>query len=286
MSERIDLATRVANARTFLFVPADRPDRFASALNSPADAIVLDLEDSVPPERKMLGRDAIIREWAKVCRHSKVAVIRINSPQSGFGIDDLRWLANLDPYPVIMVSKAESAAAIGHVRKVFSDAPQLPLIESAEGLARLPEIAAEVNVVRLVVGHIDFMVDTGIQCSVDQRELDSLRFSVSLQTRLRSLASPVDGVTVDVNNEVLLHNDTMRAVNFGFGAKLCIHPRQVAAVHAALAPSSTDVLWARRVIEESLASGGSAFKLDGRMVDAPVVLQAKRILARQQVSEA
>jgi len=281
MNAKIPMTGPLAVARSFLFVPANRPERFSKALTSSADAVVLDLEDSVPPEDKVMAREAIVREWAKVHTYAKQVVVRINPPQSDIGSEDLRWIVGLQPSPAIMVAKADSASTLTQVREAVPDAPLLPLIESAEGYARLSEIAAETNVVRLVVGHIDFMVDTGIQCSEDQCELNSLRFSVAIQTRLHHLASPVDGVTVNVDDEVLLRADTRRALCFGFGAKLCIHPRQVEAVHAALAPSATELHWARRVIEGSLVAGGAAFKLDGRMVDAPVVLQAQRTLHRQ-----
>lgn len=270
----------VASARSFLFVPANRPERFTKALSSNADAVVLDLEDSVPAEDKEQARQAIAQAWATLQPSPKAVVVRVNPPACAAGEADLRWLSALRPAPVVMVAKADDAKTLQAVRLAAPEAALLPLIESAEGYARLPEIAAEPQVVRLVVGHIDFMVDTGIQCSDDQRELDALRFAVAIQTRRFQLAAPVDGVTVDVDNEALLRNDTQRALRFGFGAKLCIHPRQIDSVHAALSPSEHEVDWARRVLEGNLASGGAAFKLDGRMVDVPVVLQAQRTLAR------
>lgn len=273
-------AGAVSIARTFLFVPANRPERFSKAMSSSADAVVLDLEDSVPLEEKALAREAIAREWAAVCTQTTPVIVRINPPQGEAGADDIQWLTSLKPCPVVMVAKADDATTLERVREVCPDALLLPLIESASGYARLAEIAAVANVVRLVVGHIDFMVDTGIRCSSDQRELDALRFAVAIQTRLNNLAAAVDGVTVSVDDPDLLRIDCMRALGFGFGAKLCIHPRQVDTVHAALAPSVAEVDWARRVLEGNRAAGGAAFKLDGRMVDVPVVLQAQRTLDR------
>ena len=107
-----------------------------------------------------------------------------------------------------------------------------------------------------------------------------LRFAVAMATRLHRLAPAVDGVTVRIDDDERLRQDTQRALRFGFGGKLCIHPRQVAVVHDALAPSETEIDWARRVIAADAASGGAAVQLDGRMVDLPVVLQARRTLAR------
>jgi len=272
----------LAAARSFLFVPANRPERFEKALSSGADAVILDLEDSVPPEDKALARDAIAQQWANLMAQPKPVVIRINPPLGDVGAADLAWLSGLTPCPAVMVAKADDAQTLKAVRIACPEAPLLPLIESARGYASLASIAATAQVVRLVVGHIDFMVDTGMQCSPDQRELDALRFAVAIQTRLNHLAPAVDGVTVDVDDPTLLRADTLRALRFGFGAKLCIHPKQVASVHEALAPTPEEVSWAHRVLEGNRAAGGAAFKLDGRMVDAPVVLQAQRILARDR----
>lgn len=270
----------LALARSFLFVPANRPERFGKAFSSSADAVILDLEDSVPPEDKAFAREAIAHEWARITAQAKPVVIRINPPQGAAGAADLQWLPSLVPCPALMIAKADDAGTLATVRNACPHAPLLPLIESAQGWARLADIAASADVVRLVVGHIDFMVDTGLDCSPDQRELDPLRFAVALQTRLHGLAPAVDGITVDVDDPDLLRTDSLRALRFGFGAKLCIHPRQVDPVHAALAPGAADVDWAHRVIDGNRAAGGAAFKLGGRMVDAPVVLQAQRILNR------
>lgn len=280
MNQTTITSAPVAIARSFLFVPANRPERLAKALSSSADAVVLDLEDSVPPQDKARAREAVARQWATVSSQSQSIVIRINPPQSEAGVADLAWLVKLKPCPVIMVAKADSASTLEQVHAICPGAPLLPLIESAQGYARLAEIAAAANVVRLVVGHIDFMVDIGIRCSSDQRELEALRFAVAIQTRLNNLAAAVDGVTVDVDDQELLRTDSLRALSFGFGAKLCIHPRQVETVHAAFAPSEAEVHWARRVLEGNRTAGGAAFKLDGRMVDVPVVLQAQRTLDR------
>jgi len=101
-----------------------------------------------------------------------------------------------------------------------------------------------------------------------------------MATRVHQLAPAVDGVTVEIANEARLRGDVQRALRFGFGGKLCIHPRQVAVVHEELAPSASELDWAHRVIAADAAAQGSAVQLDGRMVDRPVVLQAHRTLAR------
>ena len=213
-------------------------------------------------------------------------MVRINAADLDLGLEDLEWLARLNPPAGVMVPKVESVVTLNRVSASLRGVPILPLIESAAGHAALSDIAAAANVLRLVVGHIDFMADSGLQCSNDEHELTPLRFAVAMATRLHRLAAAVDGVTVAIDDDDRLRDDTRRALRFGFGGKLCIHPRQVPLVHDALSPSAEDVEWARRVIAADASSGGAAVQVDGRMVDLPVVLQARRTLARASSSQA
>jgi citrate lyase subunit beta / citryl-CoA lyase len=270
----------LAQARSFLFVPGNRPERFAKAAQSGADAVILDLEDAVPPADKASAREAIGRQWSPLLALGVPLVVRVNAADSAAWPEDLAAMQRLQGLAAVMVPKAESADTLRQVHQALPGAALLPLIESAAGCEALPRIAAAPGVLRLALGHIDFMADTGLQCSDDERELLPLRFAMAMATRLQRLAPAIDGVTVAIDDEARLREDTQRALRLGFGAKLCIHPRQVAAVHAALAPSAEQLDWARRVLAADAASGGAAVQLDGRMVDAPVVLQARRLLAR------
>lgn len=273
----------LAQARSLLFVPGNRPERYAKALASGADAVVIDLEDSVPLSAKQAAREAIRDAWAELRAAGLPLAVRINAPESALGAEDVEWLARVTagaPPAAVMVPKVDSRASLEDVAARLPGALLLPIVETAAGHAALAQIAAAAGVLRLVVGHIDFMADTGLQCAADEAELAPLRFAVAMATRVHHLAPAIDGVTVDIDDEPRLREDTRRALRFGFGGKLCIHPRQVAVVHAAMAPSADEVAWARRVIAADAASGGAAVQLDGRMVDAPVVLQARRILER------
>jgi citrate lyase subunit beta/citryl-CoA lyase len=270
----------LGDARSLLFVPGNRPERFMKAAASGADAIVLDLEDAVPRAERATARAAIAQAWPQLAQSAIPVVVRISAPGTDAGAADLAWLASRPAPAGVMVAKSESAEQLAAAHGAAPASALLPLIESAAGYAALPQIAAAAGVLRLVVGHIDFMADTGLRCSDDERELDPLRFAVAMQTRLHRLASAVDGVTVAIDDEARLRTDTRRALHFGFGAKLCIHPRQVGGVHDALAPTAEEEVWARRVVAADAAAGGAAVQLDGRMVDLPVVLQARRTLAR------
>ena len=272
-------ASALACARSFLFVPGNRPERFVKAIDSGADAVIIDLEDSVPLQDKEAAcqtvREALPSLPAQAC-----VVVRINSPQTPAGQHDVQALKGLPGLTGLMVPKCESGDELQAIAAAMPGLPLLPIIESAAGYLALPHIALAPQVCRLVVGHIDFLADTGMVCSPDQRELDPLRFQVAMCTRAGQLAAAVDGVTVSVDDEAAIRADTERAIRFGMGGKLCIHPRQVPVVHATLMPSEREQDWARRVVAAMEASQGSAVQLDGKMVDLPVVLQARRILDR------
>lgn len=270
----------ISHARSFLFVPGNRPERFVKAVQSGADAVVIDLEDSVPAAQKAQAREALQKAWPDLVSLGRPLVVRVNALDQSVGQEDLRSLLGLTGLAAVMVPKADSAAALQQVRQWLPSVAILPLIESAAGHAALAQLAQVPGVARLVLGHIDFMADTGLQCSPGEPELAPLRFDIAMVTRLHGLAPAVDGVTTAIADEPALREDTRRTVRFAFGAKLCIHPAQVAVVHEVLAPTASELDWARRVVDADRHSGGAAVQVDGRMVDLPVVLQARRLLAR------
>jgi citrate lyase subunit beta/citryl-CoA lyase len=270
----------ISQARTLLFVPGNRPERFEKAARSGADAVVLDLEDSVPAAEKAAARAAIEREWGRLQNLAVALVVRINAADSPTGAEDLTWLARLQAPAAVMVPKAECAQTLERTHKLLNGVVTLPLIESAAGYAALPSLGGATGVLRLVVGHIDFMADTGLQCDDDEAELAPLRFALAIASRVNRLAPPVDGVTVRIADDDRLRQDVRRAMRFGFAGKLCIHPSQVSAIHVAFMPNEAELAWARKVLAADAAAHGAAVQVDGRMVDVPVVMQARRTLAR------
>jgi len=279
MSQLDPMWARVARARSFLFVPGNRHERFEKAARSGADAVILDLEDGVAPGDKPAAREAIAREWAKVKAVGIPVIVRLNALSTLYGPDDLAWATSLDAPAAVMLPKAEGAEPIERVHAALH-VPVLPLIESAAGLAALPAVAQARGVSRLFLGHIDFMADTGLVCGDDEVEVAPLRFAMAMATRAAGLASPVDGVTIQINEPDRLKRDMQRAIRFGFGAKMCIHPSQVPVIHEACRPTEEELAWARKVLAADEASGGAATQVDGRLVDLPVVLQARRTVAR------
>lgn len=267
-------------ARTFLFVPGNRPERFSKALQAGADAVVLDLEDAVGPHDKHDARSAIGSAWSALATSGVPLVVRINNVGTALGQHDVNWLKTLSGDLNVMVPKAHCPQALGQLHMHLPRAALVPLIETAQGYIALDTLAAVPGVSRLALGHLDFMADTGLRCSEDQSELTPLRFAMAMATRLQNLAPPIDGVTVSLQDEEQLQRDVKRALGFGFDGKLCIHPRQVAVVHQAMLPTAEELDWAKRVLAADQSAGGGAAQVDGKMVDQPVVWQAQRLLAR------
>ncbi|MDO9359327.1 MAG: CoA ester lyase [Polaromonas sp.] len=273
----------MALARSFLFVPGSRPDRYAKALASGAGAVIIDLEDAVAPDAKVEARKQLAEGFAAMSAADRARVlVRINAGGTPWHEGDLLLLAQLAAQGLggVMVPKAESVAELTQVAdSAGPGCALLPLIESAAGLTALDVLAASAGVTRLVFGNLDLQADLGMACGADEAELQPARFALVLASRRFGLPAPVDGVTPGTDDAAQLQSDAERARRSGFGAKLCIHPSQVAVVNAALGPTAEELDWARRVIVASAAEGGGVFTLDGRMVDAPVLRLAARIVA-------
>jgi len=271
-------------ARAFLFVPADRPERHARALATGAGGVIVDLEDAVAPERKVQAREQLAASFAALpAGDRRRLLVRINAAGTPWHDDDRAQIGALAAQGLIagiVLPKAERAADLSRLAEAAGPSAALvPLIESAAGLAAVDELAAGPQVLRLAFGNLDFQADLGLACDADEAELVPVRLALLLASRRAGLPAPIDGVTPDWRDAVRLAADTARARRGGFGAKLCIHPDQVAPVHAALRPTAQELAWARRVVAAIREAGGGVVSLDGRMVDAPVVRLAERLLA-------
>ncbi|WP_114638801.1 HpcH/HpaI aldolase/citrate lyase family protein [Polynucleobacter necessarius] len=273
------LNTPLGFSTNFLFVPGTRPERFLKALDSGASGVVLDLEDAVAEEDKDVARNAIRNAWPQFSDEQKQRlVIRSNSPGSKFYSADL-MLAQELKVGCLLIPKSESLDQINGAALVLPNTAIIPMIETAIGLDRLREISNSNQVLRLALGNLDLQADLGMICDAQETELQTARYQIVLASRLAQIAPPIDGVTPSTDDLPRITEDAERAKRMGFGAKLCIHPKQVAIVQAAFMPTEEEVNWAQRVIQADQASKGGAVKLDGKMIDRPVVLLAKRTLA-------
>jgi citrate lyase subunit beta / citryl-CoA lyase len=265
--------------RTYLFVPANRPDRFGKALASGADAVVLDLEDAVTADAKDAARGAV-RAWAATATPAERArvVVRVNDTASPYIADDLRLVA-ASGLPAVMLPKAETVEDVAVVRAAAPGTGVLALVESARGVAAAESLARADGVTRLVFGTLDYALDLDLDIDEQSDGLSYAAGRLAVASRLGGLATPVAGVTPQLDDEARLLADLAWSRRHGFGAKLCIHPAQVAPVHAALTPTPQAVAFAHRVLAAEAASPGAA-RLDGCMIDRPVVAAAQRTLHR------
>jgi citrate lyase subunit beta/citryl-CoA lyase len=267
----------VTPSLSYLFVPGNRPERFGKALTSGADAIIIDLEDAVAANDKALAREHIGAWLAAQTDVGERVLVRINDAGTPWFDADLGLIRGAG-IRGIMLPKAEHGQQIDRVRAALpSGGFVVPIIESARGLLAVESIAAVPAVQRLAFGTLDYAVD--LDLSGDERGLIYPACRIAIASRAAGLVSPIAGVTPDIADEAKLLADLAFARACGFGAKLCIHPRQVAALHRAMVPRPEEIAWAQRVLAAANSAPG-AVQVDGQMVDRPVVLKAKSILER------
>lgn len=263
--------------RSALFVPATRPERIAKALASGADAVIVDLEDAVQESLKVEARanlDAFLDGNPEVR-----LLVRINAPGHAEQAADIDLCRRHAGVVGVLLPKVESAEQVALA--AASGKSVWPIIESAQGLLALAEIARAPGVERLSFGGLDLGLDLGLASgsAAAERILDQARYSILLHSRSAELAPPLDSVFPAIQDQLGLKRATQDARDMGFGGLLCIHPSQLAVVHQALMPAAEELAWAQRVMAAG-ASGDGVFVVDGQMVDAPVLGRARRLLDR------
>lgn len=277
--------------RSKLFVPGARPELFAKALAGEADALSLDLEDSVVPERKcearglvagFVGSDAV-REAAKV------VIVRVNAPDTPYFGDDVNAVAR-DGVALLNLPKVESAAAvlaaIGIVERaeaangVSEPIRLLVNIESPKALAHAAEIAAHPRVAGLQLGLGDLFGPYGIDRS-DAANVHAAMFAVRMAAA-RADVFAIDGAFADIEDASGFSAEARMSYRLGYIGKSCIHPRQVALANAAFSASDEELAAARRIVaaaQSAARQGRGAFVVDGRMVDLPYLKRAQALVA-------
>ncbi|MCI4663001.1 MAG: CoA ester lyase [Neomegalonema sp.] len=260
-----------------LFVPGDRPERFAKAAASGADAVILDLEDAVAPEAKGAARSHIAAHGIV----ERPVILRINDPRSEVGAADLDLLRECGAdlrLAAVMVPKAETPAMLAQVRAALPKVPLIALLETALGIERAHSLCAEPGVLCPAFGSLDLALDLGI--SPDHALMDQARGRLVIAARAAGVAPPLDGVTPVIDDPEPSRRAASAACAFGFGGKMAIHPRQIAAIRDGFAPDPALLDWAQRVLHAVKAGSAGAVKIDGQMIDAPVLARARAILAR------
>jgi citrate lyase subunit beta/citryl-CoA lyase len=255
---------------SLLFAPGNRPEIVAKASRSRASVTIIDLEDAVPEAEKAVARGL----FNQLADDGPPLMVRINGSDSPHFRSDLSVLTHKRLTGVIL-PKAEYPEQIAEVRCATA-LPVFPLIESAAGLHNIDAIAGCRGVKALTFGSFDLQADMGMNCL--EEELLYFRSRIVLASRIAGLNGPVDSVCSAIDDAAKVRLETERARRLGFSGKLCIHPRQVDITNACFRATEEELDWARRIVEADARSGGAAVKLDGEMVDRPIVLRARAIL--------
>jgi citrate lyase subunit beta/citryl-CoA lyase len=267
-------------ARSWLFTPGDRPNRFATARDCGADAMILDWEDAVAPAAKAEARTAVL-DWLNTGIPGGPAVwVRINNRRSDFWHDDLTALAAAPAHRLagVLLPKTQSGRDVADTAvRVRGGIAVVALIETALGVESATEIARAAAVLALALGSADLRLDAGL--GDDDTGWIYPRSRLVFASRAAGLRAPIDGPEMRLDDVDAVRRSAPRARAFGFGAKLCLHPRQIAAVNEAFGYDDRQRSWAQRVVAAADTSAGAAVRVDGEMVDRPRLELARRILA-------
>ncbi|WP_288352387.1 CoA ester lyase [uncultured Marinobacter sp.] len=265
-----------ASLCSILFVPGSRLDRIQKALNSGADAVIVDLEDAVAETDKVAARTSVDRFLAD---NPQVRVlIRINAAGTEHFVPDLEMCSRQPGVAGIMLPKSEDVHALAKVADCGK--PVWPLVETAKGVLEIPQLIRCPGVVRMSFGALDLCAELDLkpQSKGAVKVLDHCRCQLVLNSCSTGLEPPVESVYPDINNAEAVEQAARHARQMGLTGMLCIHPRQLEPVHRAFEPDTKDVEWARRVIDK-VTDSEAAFTLDDQMIDAPVIARARKILA-------
>lgn len=276
---------------TFLFIPADAERMVAGAHKRGAGAIILDLEDAIAPSNKDAARNKLSGSVALLAEHGLTTVVRVNNEPDRL-VEDICAAAIAGVHAIIL-PKVESARICQFADGALAVAERnaglpegsigvIAVIEHPSAMRCLDEIAAATpRVVALGFGSEDYATALGIRATFESMAMPAQ--AVAIAARGRGLAVfGVPGSVGIIDEEPAFKALAKAAIAFGYTGILCIHPRQVVMADEVLAPSAEEVARARRIVEafdQSVASGSGAVAVDGRMIDVPVALQAKRVLA-------
>lgn len=264
---------------TLLFCPGDRPERFDKALDR-ADAVILDLEDAVPAERKDTARTAVVDALRDGLDPDRT-LVRVNAAGSPWARDDVAALDDT-PLRAVMLSKAEpSSVDIDAHRWQF-----VALVETPLGIVRAAEVAAAPGCVGVAWGGQDLATSLGAPPLDGHDALHETgrhaRMVVRFAAAARGLPA-VDTVRTRIDDDEGLTHEAAQAAQAGFAAKLVVHPRQVDIVRRAFRPTDHEVARARRIVDATIDGVGM---LDGEMLDAPVIAHARTVLRRARTTAA
>lgn len=254
--------------RSYLYVPGNRPDRFAKAAAAGADAVIADLEDAVGSGSKREARSAVaawlnepppLAVWVRVNNHPELLE------------EDLAMVVGSHAAGAVVPKATAEACAV-------ADVAVHALIETAAGVRTLDLIAGRPQVVRLALGEADLCAELGVVPSADGRELWAIRSDVVVASAAAGLEPPVGPAPTDLEDDGALERTSRQLYRQGFGGRSVLHPRQVATVNGVFTPGEEEVRRARRIVAAHAAADGEPAVVDGAFVDSATVRLARRIL--------
>lgn len=285
--------------RSFLFTPANVPRRVEKSLTLAADAVILDLEDSVAPADKAASRKAVLAALAKQ-RHC-LLYVRVNAPATPYCYGDL--VETLAPgLDGVVVPKIESAADLHAIDWLMANLERergiaegsldlMPQIETAAGVQRVERIVqarhlrpyrAPWRVKRVCFGAADYANDIGLSPGLDEPELADARARIVLASRAAGMENPIDSPWFHFKESAAFARALERSRRGGFQGRCCVHPDQIAPVNAAYLPSPQELAAAERIVaafRDAESRGQAAIQVDGQMIDYPVAYRAQALLA-------
>ncbi|MCO5175698.1 MAG: CoA ester lyase [Thermomicrobiales bacterium] len=268
--------------RSLLFVPGHRQEMLAKATERGADAVVLDLEDSVPLAKKEEARRHVAAALADWPTGSPVQrFVRINAPRFGCVEDDLRAVTDHADVTLV-VPKVDRVIELEPVRRLAVGRDLVVNIETPRSLLHAEAFADAIGVTGLFLGGEDLSASIGMRRTPDGAELQAARWMLLLAARAAGIAA-WDSICPEFRDTAPLQRECEMAAAMGFDGKFAIHPAQIPTIHVAFAPSSDEVDKARRIVEAydaAVHEGHGAVSVDGAMVDPPVAERARALLAR------
>ncbi len=259
----------------FLFVPGNRPERYAKALASGADLVCIDLEDSVPAGEKESARGEAI---AAIGGHEEGRLaLRINGLRTAFGLADILAVAASPMPDYLFVPMVESAAEIEILRSILGEGVAfVPLMESVKSLRAVHDIATSAGVAAIMFGGGDFAGELGVK--LEWEALLHARGELVMACAAANVRA-VDVPYIDLENETGLADECAKAKALGFHAKAAIHPKQIDTINTAMRPTAAETDEARAAIAAFDAGGGAAIRFQGKMLEAPLIRRYRQILS-------
>ncbi len=277
--------------RSLLFIPGNNRAMLAKSRTTGADALIFDLEDSVPGNAKSEARKQVRAELQKAVDPRPLLLVRINTLRTSLWRRDVQSVVGKNLFALV-IPKSESIAALQKLEQLLEERERATglhagsirlflLIETAKGLLAASRLAeSSTRIAGLVFGAEDFRLDMGLAPAPDGREVFFARSYVAIVARAAKCPA-IDTVFTDFRDREGLRRETHLAKELGYSAKLAIHPQQIPIIHDAFRPSKREIAEARRVVEafaDARAAHSGVASLDGRMIDKPIVDRARRLL--------